>query len=376
MNSLLPSHWNPRQAGDRVLENLANVCPPTVKGAHDADFCMLHGKAYVVYEANDIEPGENPAWPHVYTALSVVNAASGEVEQTVTFAASGMSYANETLPTGACMVPKIVPLNDLTLRCFFASESPGSRESQTWYRDFDVGRGAFGEDIHPVEIVTTAGIFPMQPQHIYRQAVSEGFPNPPQSFGLYMVDGFKKFDERWYAVLNNFAAGLISWAQTNAEFTRFTILGNFYEPAAARLSEAAVNRLPDGTWLAIARQEHLGCNYMFVQSRDGRLWTAGEFRPLIPNGAASKPTFDRFGDLYYLGWQEATRINGVTRSVFNVEASRDGRQWERKYRFETDKSFQYPTFREHEGAIYLTVTQGDYSDSRKERIMFGRLETT
>ena len=35
---------------------------------------------------------------------------------------------------------------------------------------------------------------------------------------------------------------------------------------------------------------------------------------------------------------------------------------------------QYPSFHQYKGAIYLTVTQGDHSDSRKERIMFGKLE--
>ncbi|WP_461786538.1 sialidase family protein, partial [Prosthecobacter sp.] len=78
--------------------------------------------------------------------------------------------------------------------------------------------------------------------------------------------------------------------------------------------------------------------------------------------------------IYYLGWQEATSIQGANRSVFNVDISRDGRTWERKYRFETPQSFQYPAFHEHEGAIWLCVTQGDTDPSRKERIMFGKLE--
>ena len=47
--------------------------------------------------------------------------------------------------------------------------------------------------------------------------------------------------------------------------------------------------------------------------------------------------------------------------------------WERKYRFETPHSFQYPTFHEHEGTIWLTVTQSDHLGS-SDRIMFGKLE--
>jgi len=60
--------------------------------------------------------------------------------------------------------------------------------------------------------------------------------------------------------------------------------------------------------------------------------------------------------------------------VFNIDVSRDGIYWERKYRFETEKSFQYPTFHQHNGVIYVAVTQGDIDVTRKERIMFGKLE--
>ena len=141
-----------------------------------------------------------------------------------------------------------------------------------------------------------------------------------------------------------------------------------------RLTESSVNRLPDGTWLAICRQEGGTRNYVFTQSKDGKVWTPGECRNVVRSGTSSKPTFDRFGGLYYLGWQEATGPGTVNRSVFNVEVSRDGVNWQRKYRFVTDKSFQYPAFRGNEGSVYLTVTQGDTSDSRKERIMFGKLE--
>ncbi len=102
-------------------------------------------------------------------------------------------------------------------------------------------------------------------------------------------------------------------------------------------------------------------------------WTPNACRDFVPNGTNAKPTFDRFSGTYYLGWQESTRTGGVSRSVFNVDVSRDGREWERKYRFKTEKSFQYPTFRQYKGAVYVTVTQGDTSQSRKERIMFGKL---
>ena len=94
----------------------------------------------------------------------------------------------------------------------------------------------------------------------------------------------------------------------------------------------------------------------------------------MKNGSSSKPTFDKFNGAYYLGWQERTTIEKVGRSVFNIDVSTDGKHWERKYRFESTKSFQYPTFVETNGQIWFSVTQGDSDPSRKERIMFGRLE--
>ncbi len=371
---LLPSDWDPIAAGDRVLASLRNICLPAVKGAHDGDFLLHDDKAYIVYMANDVQPGEAPHWPFVYNALSIVNIASGDVEQTVTFAASEMAYANVTLPVGACFVPRIIRKDARTLRCFFASENPGERQSQTWYRDFDLTHQAFADTIHPVELATDQGIFPMQPQYLHRHAAAKGFTGKPVTYGLYTIDGFRQYDGQLFAVLNNYPGGQNAWATLNDAMGRFTVLGDFFLPLDAKLTESAVERLPDGTLMAISRQENRDQNYMFARSRDGVTWSEHAYWDAIPNGTNSKPTFNRFGDLYYLGWQEATRVNGVFRSVFNLDISEDGVHWVRKYRFATDKSFQYPTFHEYDGTIYLTVTQGDTSDSRKERIMFGRLE--
>ncbi|MDZ4287222.1 MAG: sialidase family protein, partial [Prosthecobacter sp.] len=163
-------------------------------------------------------------------------------------------------------------------------------------------------------------------------------------------------------------------AVVNAGLDTFEVLGHYNRPAELKLTESAVNRLPDGTWLAICRQEGGNTNYAFATSTNGRDWVPAEHRDFVPNGASSKPTFDKVGEHYYLGWQEATKIDGVGRSVFNIDVSRDGKQWQRKYRFESVKSFQYPTFHEHKGSVWLTVTQGDSDISRKERIMFGKLE--
>ena len=372
--SLLPAGWSPKQAADKVLAGLVNVCSPSVKGAHDAEMAIADGRAFIVAEINDEKAGESAAWPSIYVAMSVVNLKTLAVERILPFARSGQAFENETLPVGACFVPRIIRKGDKALRCYFASEQPGVRQAQTWYIDFDINSMAFEKQIHRAKIKTAAGVFDMQPQFFHADAAAQGFRRAQADFGLYIFDSFKTIDGKTYAALNNYPGGQNALAVLNEGLDTFDVLGHYNEPAAMKLTESAVNRLPDGTWLAICRQEGGTRNYAFAQSKDGRTWSAGECRNVIPNGTSSKPTFDRFGGVYYLGWQEATGAGAVNRSVFNVEVSRDGANWERKYRFDTDKSFQYPTFRKYEGAVYLTVTQGDTSESRKERIMFGKLE--
>jgi len=374
LSPLLPPDWNPVVAAQRVLEGLVNTSAPEVKGAHDAEMAIVNGRAYIVSEANEVRPGEAPSWPFIYATMSVVNLKTLKLEKIIPVAKSGQAFANETLPVGACFVPRILKKDDHTLRAFFASEAPGQRQSQIWHRDFDLERGAFENQIHKVKLKTAAGVFDMQPKPFYNDAVAHGFQGVEKDFGLYLFDPIKIFDGKHYAAINNYAAGHEALTVLNAAMDTFEVIGHFYGGTGIKLTEPAVNRLPDGTWMAISRQEGGDQNYQFSTSRDGVQWTAAEPRAFVSNGAASRPTFDRFHGIYYLGWQEKTRINNVSRSVFNLDVARDGEHWERKYRFETEKSFQYPTFREANGSIYLTVTQGDSDPSRKERIMFGKLE--
>lgn len=363
-----------KQAGDRVMAELRNICDPKVKGAHDSDFVIVDGKAYIVYMANDVQPGESPQWPFVYDALSVVDISSGAVEYRTAFAASEMKYENAALPPGACFVPRILQKDATTLRCFFASEEPGTRQSQTWYIDFDLTRGEFDWNIYPAHIVTDQGEFPMQPQYLNAYAASRRVSREWNMHGVYCIDGFKQFDGKTYAVVNNFADRYNTWALLDDSMERFTILGDLFRPLEAQFSESAVHRLPDGTWMAISRQSSADHRYMFSTSPDGYDWSPHEHHPDVQSGGNSKPAFERFGSLYYLGWNDAAQCNGVHRSVYNLDVSRDGERWERQYRFESEQSFQYATFREYDGVIYLTVTQGGSSDRCKERIMFGVLE--
>jgi hypothetical protein len=371
---LLAPEWNAKDAADRVLAGLVNVTAPGVKGAHDAEFVCAGERAFVVAEVNDRQPSENAGWPFIYAAISVVNLQTRVVEQVIPFARGGQVYENETLPPGSCFVPRIIQKDAHTLRCYFASEAPGKRQSQMWFIDFSLERQAFENQIHRAKLKTAAGTFDLQPQFFHAAAAAGGFTRKPLDHGLYLFSAFKRFEGKTYVALNNFPGGQNALAVLNAELDTFEVVGHYNEPQTLKLTESAVDRLPDGTWLAICRQDGGNRNYIFSTSEDGKTWTRGAPRDFVPKGTNSKPTFDRFNGIYYLGWQEQSYINGVGRSVFNLDVSRDGRTWERKYRFETEKSFQYPAFHEHNGAIWLTVTQGDSDKSRKERIMFGKLE--
>ena len=370
---LLPANWDAALAGDVVMQRLVKVTAPGVKGAHDAEFVCVGDRAYVVSEVNDLKGGEDGSWPFIYSTLSIVNLETLKTERVIDFAKGEQAFANETLPVGACWVPRILQKDAKTLRCYFVSQDPGKRQSQMWYRDFDLGRNEFAPTIHKAKLKTAAGTFDFQPLHFHADAATHGFKKKASDSFFFVFDSFKEFDGKLYVALNNFTGQQNALALVHDDLETFEVIGHYNEPQSAALSESAVNRLPDGTWMAICRNDK--GNYHFTTSKDGKTWTIGEPRPFVPNGLNSKPTFEKFGGIYYLGWQEATSIQGANRSVFNVDISRDGRTWERKYRFETPQSFQYPAFHEHDGAIWLCVTQGDTDPSRKERIMFGKLET-
>jgi hypothetical protein len=173
--SLLPSNWDPALAGDEVMERLANTSAPRVKGAHDAEFVCVRDRAYIVIEANDVKAGESAGWPFIYATMSVVNLKTLAVEKVIDFARGEQRFENETLPVGACFVPRIIQKDEGTLRCYFTSEAPGKRQSQMWYRDFDLKSGEFAATIHKAKLKTAAGTFDMQPQYFHADAAAQGF---------------------------------------------------------------------------------------------------------------------------------------------------------------------------------------------------------
>lgn len=371
---LVPAGWNPKQAGDVVMQRLIRATAPEVRGAHDSALCVVGDRAYVVAEISEQRSGESPAWPEIYSGMSIIDRRKMEVIKTIPFARGEQKFANESLPRGACFVPRVWPKDSRTLRCYFHSQDPGKRMAQTWTIDFDVETMTFADRIERARLQTPDGAFDLNPQTFHAAAKAFGFAKQPADYGLYIIDAFKVIDGTTYAGMNNFATGQNALVIVKPDLSTFEIVGHINEPQSLKLTEVAIQKLPNGSWLAILRQEAGNRNYVFATSADGKKWNAAEHRDVVPNGTASKPTLDKFGGVYYLGWQESTKINDANRSVFNLEVSRDGNTWERKYRFETERSFQYPTFYEHDGAIWLSVTQGDDSPSRKERIMFGKLE--
>ncbi|MCX6889471.1 MAG: sialidase family protein [Verrucomicrobia bacterium] len=372
--SLLPAGWDAKAAGDKVMAGLIKASGPEVKGAHDAHLAIVGDRAFVIAEANDRQPGEAAQWPFIYATLSIIDLRNERLLDVMTVARSEQAFANETLPVGACFVPRVKQVGPQTLRCWFASEQPGKRQSQTYYRDLDLRTMTFEPEIHRMKLQTSEATFDLQPKHLYADAAKQGFQRKPVDAGLYLFDNFKEFDGKTYIAINNYLGAQQALCTLNAAADTLTVVGHFNGPGEQALTEPAVNRLPDGTWLAICRKENGDRNYWFSESKDGKTWTIGGEKDFVNNGAASKPTFDKFNGNYYLGWQERTQIDKVSRSVFNLDVSKDGKTWERKYRFETTKSFQYPTFVEANGQIWFCVTQGDSDPSRKERIMFGRLE--
>ncbi|MCX7399730.1 MAG: sialidase family protein [Planctomycetales bacterium] len=367
--SLLPANWDAAIAGDTVMQRLIKVTAPQVKGAHDAEFVCIGERAYIVEHDNNVAPGHG-AGAAMYCVLTVVNLKTLAVEKTIPMAQAGQAFANVTLPEAQVFVPRIIRKDDHTLRTYFCSQ-PSKEQAVTWFRDFDLRTQTFEDSIHKAKLKTAAGTFDMEPRHFHADAAAQGFKKPPVREGLYIFDSFKEFDGRRYVALNNFPGKQNALAVLHDDFTTFEIIGHYNEPQSQQLSESAVNRLPDGTWMAICRND--AGNYHFTTSKDGKTWSVGQTMPFVPSGLNSKPTFDKFGGVYYLGWQENTRVHDCNRSVFNVDISRDGRTWERKYRFESPHSFQYPTFHEHDGTIWLTVTQSDHKGS-SDRIMFGKLE--
>ena len=137
--SLLPPNWDPVLAGDQVLARLVCITAPKVKGAHDAEMAIVEGPP-TSWPKSTTWAGESAGWPKSTRHVHRRTWKRWRWKRSSRFARSEQAFENETLPVGACFVPRILQIEHQTLRCYFASEQPGKRQAQTWYRDFDIAR--------------------------------------------------------------------------------------------------------------------------------------------------------------------------------------------------------------------------------------------
>lgn len=366
-------YWNPKVRAQEILARMTRVTADNVKGAHDAQMVIAGGKAYIVYEANDVRPGESGEWPYVYSAMSIVDIRENKLLSVLEVARSGQVYTNETLKPGACFVPRILIKDPTTLRVFFASMEPGVRQDETWYIDFDLKTETFSSCIYRLKLETKLGVFLMEPRHFYAQARLDGFTKKERDNAMYLFDIGKQFDGHTYVALNNFGGKQNALGVFNEALDTVRVIGNFNEPQSEGLSESAVNRMPDGSWIAIVRNDSNNKNYRFTRSSDGVSWTPAEEWPIVQNGSNSKPLLDRFGGVYYLGWQEKP-----DRTRFNIDVSIDFVHWTRAYSFDNAEfSLQYPSLCEADGNIYICGTHGAVGSGGecRDSIWFTRLNT-
>jgi hypothetical protein len=291
--SLLPANWDPALAGDIVMQRLIKVTAPKVKGTHDAEFVCVGDRAYVVTEANDERAGESSAWPFIYVTMSIVNLKTLEVEKVIDFARSEQVFENETLPFGQCFVPRILQKDAKTLRCYFTSQDPGKRQAQMWYIDFDLGSVASSRTASTARSSrrrqapsTCSRSLSTMTRRSRVSAVRPG----RRPFHLRFVQEVRRQDLRRAEQL---PVGQNALALLHDDLVTFEVIGHYNEPQTEQLSESAVNRLPDGTWMAIVRNDK--GNYHFTTSADGKKWTVGTEMPFV-KGSNSKPTFDKFGE--------------------------------------------------------------------------------
>ena len=363
---------DPRIRADAVMDSLIPVTGSEVRGAHDAQMVITEGKAYIVYEANDVQAGEG-AWPFIYSAMSIVDVEAMQVTGIRKIAVPGQIFENAALKEGRCFVPRILIKDAKTLRCFFWSIDEKNRESESWYRDYDLASGSFFPKIYPLCMETEDGKRMLTPTRFHAGAAKQGFARPVTQDGPYLFDADKLIDGRRYAVLNLFGGKRNALAELNGEMDTVRILSYLFEPQQEALSEAAVEKMPDGKWAAVLRNDTGNRNYRFSVSRDGKHWTKAEEWPIIQNGSNSKPLLYRYGDTYLLGWQEQPG-----RSRFNIDVSSDFAHWKRMFSFDNmDFSLQYPSLYLWSGRIYICATHcfpGTAGD-RRDSIRFGLLCT-
>lgn len=355
------ANYSPVAAGNRALENAVTVTGPNVKGAHDAQFVIADDKAYIVYEANDVQAGENSSWDYIYCAMTIVDIQTNKVEKIVKFSKSLQQYDNDTLPKGCTFVPRIVKKDDATMRVYFSSEDPGNRESHTYYIDYDIASGKFDNNIYKLQLMTPQGKVDFTPTEYVKLTQAAGNACYPESHSAYLFDIFD-YDGVKYITLNNFANGQNALAKFNDSLDCVEVIGHIGEGTTAiKTTESAIMCKNDGTWMSILRDERSD-SYMFSYSDDGVKWSQPAVGDVAFTGSATKPTLDNFYGQYFMSWADNSR------SCMRFMTSSDAEQWSDVVTVYSPTTFQYPMFELYNNEIYYTATMGN-----KETIVFGKL---
>ena len=361
-------NYSPEKAGDEVIKSMITVTDSVVKGAHDAHFLIHDGKAYIVYEANDVKEGEAAEWDFVYCAMSIVDLKTGAVEVKI-ISRGEQVFANETLDTGATFVPRIIKKDENTLRIFFTSERPNVRQSLMYYIDYDVKSGTLNQNVYRMKLLTPEGKVDFTPKAYYDLAIAAGMECFSSDHSAFIFD-IMEYDGKKYVALNNFAGKQNALGMLNDTLDCISVIGHFgVGNSKVQLSESGIMRKNDGTWMSIIRNDLVSTNttyggnskdYYFSYSAYGVKWSTPRTEDFCAGGTNSKPTLNNFAGTYFMGW------NQYSRSIFNFDYSLDGENWTSLYKFCSLTSFQYPEFFMYDNEIYFTT--GD-----RAKIYFGKL---
>ena len=374
-------NYSPEKAGDEVIKSMITVTDSVVKGAHDAHFLVHDGKAYIVYEANDVKEGEAAEWDFVYCAMSIVDLKTGAVEVKI-ISRGEQAFANETLDTGATFVPRIIKKDENTLRIFFTSERPNVRQSLMYYIDYDVKSGTLDQNVYRMKLLTPEGKVDFTPKAYYDLAIAAGMECFSSDHSAFIFD-IMEYDGKKYVALNNFAGKQNALGMLNDTLDCISVIGHFgVGNSKVQLSESGIMRKNDGTWMSIIRNDKTSTNttygggtttgtnagtfeYYFSYSADGVNWSTPRTEDFCAGGTNSKPTLNNFAGTYFMGWNTYS-TNIWSRTIFNFDYSTDGENWTRLYKFAPPTSFQYPEFFMYDNEIYFTT--GDRAE-----IYFGKL---
>ena len=360
-----------QERANQILCNMVRVTQRRMRGTHDAQMVIVRGIAYIVYSANDIRPGEGYSGPEEYCAMSLVDVAENRLIATKEIAVPSQGFANTQLKAGACFVPRILQKDENTLRCFFLSMDVQNRETESWYRDYYISEGCFSDCIYPLWMETAQRKIRLSPTPFYEEAKKQGFSKALTQDGPYLFDVDKVIDGKRYVMLNLYSGQLNALAEFNDALDTLRIHSFIIEPQHEGLCEAAIEKRPDGHFVAILRNDVGNQNYRFALSEDGLNWTAANEWPIVENGSNSKPFLYRYGDLYCMGWQEKPE-----RSRFNIDVSYDFKHWIRAFAFnDLDFSLQYPSLYEWAGMLYICGTHGRLGGGYdlRDSIYFGQL---